>query len=184
MKTMVIRFSSVGDIVLCGGITQALAPVIFITKPAYRSLAEALPGVVEVLCPPFDALPKTADKIVDLHGNWRSRQICLAVKGPVSRIKRYDVKRRFRVWFKQGDPPPSVLSRYAEAAEIPTPSPSWGLPRKGTNDTLAIIPFCRHATKEWPVMKFAEIGHPLALSLHHQQVPQLGKYEIECRILP
>ena len=158
MKTMVIRLSSVGDIVLSGGITGALDPVIFVTKPAYRSLAKSLPGVKKVLCPPDDKLPKSVDQIVDLHGNWRSRKICHDVKGPVSRIQRHDLKRRFRVWFKQGLAPPSVIARYAEAAAVSTPTLSWGKSKKGTNDTLALIPFCRHGTKEWPLMKYAEIG--------------------------
>ena len=43
MTTVVIRFSSVGDIVLCASVTQQLAPVVFITKPRYRQLAAALP---------------------------------------------------------------------------------------------------------------------------------------------
>ena len=48
MSTVVIRYSSLGDIVLTGTVTAALAPVTFITHPRYRPLAEALPGVVAV----------------------------------------------------------------------------------------------------------------------------------------
>ena len=159
MTTLVIRFSSVGDIVLCGAVTGELAPVTFVTKPEYRSLAQALPGVVEVLCPPVDPLPKRADKIVDLHANWRSYRVRNQVQGPIYKIQRYDLTRRFRVWFKTRTRPPSVIDRYAKAARVDTPIRQWGTSKLGSNDALALIPFCRHQTKEWPTHKYVEIGN-------------------------
>ena len=158
MTTLVIRFSSVGDIVLCGAVTGALEPVIFVTNPAYRTLAAALPGVVKVICPPQDELPKQVDKIVDLHSNWRSFSVRRKVKGPVYSIDRHDLRRRFRVWLKIGKPPPPVISRYAKAAGVDEVSKEWAMPQTGPNNALAIIPFCRHRTKEWPLLKYAEIG--------------------------
>ena len=51
MHNVVIRLSSVGDIVLCGFVTGQLKPVTFITSPAYRELAMALPGVKKSTLP-------------------------------------------------------------------------------------------------------------------------------------
>ena len=48
MTSLVIRYSSMGDIVLTAGITKALSPVIFLTLERYAELAAALPGVIEV----------------------------------------------------------------------------------------------------------------------------------------
>ena len=39
MTSLVIRYSSMGDIVLTAGITKALAPVIFLTLERYASFA-------------------------------------------------------------------------------------------------------------------------------------------------
>ena len=158
MTSMVIRFSSVGDIVLCGAVTEALAPVIFVTKPEYRTLAAALPGVSQVLCPPQDNLPRQVEKIIDLHSNWRSFQIRKKVRAPVYSVQRHDLKRRLRVWLKVGHPPPSVISRYAKAAGIDRVNPTWGEKKTGSNNALALIPFCRHPTKEWPLAKYADLG--------------------------
>jgi heptosyltransferase-2 len=86
-KFLVIRFSSLGDIVLSSVITQQLArdfpdsPITFLTKSQYQSLAGILPGVTRVkgydsrqsllsLIREFNQ--EKFDNIIDLHSNWRS----------------------------------------------------------------------------------------------------------------
>ncbi|MFT5683004.1 MAG: ADP-heptose:LPS heptosyltransferase [Myxococcota bacterium] len=156
MSTVVIRYSSLGDIVLTGAVTSALAPVTFITHPRYRALVLALPGVVAV-CAGDDPLPTAADRIIDLHSSLRSRRTARRIRGPVSRVRRYDLRRRTRVHLKLGAPPPTVVERYAEAAGVPaTPAP-W-LTVSGPADALLLCPGSAWPTKAWSAAHFAALG--------------------------
>jgi ADP-heptose:LPS heptosyltransferase len=153
---LVIRFSSLGDIVLAGAVTGALGRVTFLTHPRYRTLAALLPGVEQVLCSGEDPLPRRARQIVDLHSSLRSRQICLQVRGPVRRVRRHDLRRRLRVTLKAGAPPPPVTERYARAAGVTANTTPW-LPHRG-GDALILCPTAAHATKQWPLDRFASLG--------------------------
>ena len=158
MHTVVIRLSSVGDIVLCGFVTGQLKPVTFITSPAYRELALALPGVKKVICPPEDPLPKTATKIIDLHANARSNWISSKIKGPTHRLKRYDLLRRMRVVLKWKKQPPLVIERYAQAAQITISKTPW-LNVKKEPTHLILCPFTKHKTKCWPIENYIQIAN-------------------------
>lgn len=159
MRTLVIRFSSLGDVVLAGAVTGPLAPVSFLTKAAWREVAGALPGVSEVLV--WEDRPKLAgfERIVDLHNSPRSRMLTVLASGSVSRVRRHDLRRRLRVAFKQGEPPPTVVRRYAEAAGVPPAPPPW-IRREvvAPRDRLLLCPGAAHATKRWPAARFAEVG--------------------------
>lgn len=106
-RILVIRFSSMGDIVLTSPVTRAVrriwpdAEIDFLTRSEYVGLAHALPGVSEVEClEPAKGLSRLIsrirrrkyDLVIDLHGNLRSRLVSLA--GNAGRVVRYD-KRRF-----------------------------------------------------------------------------------------
>ncbi|MGC6509804.1 MAG: glycosyltransferase family 9 protein [Myxococcota bacterium] len=157
MSTVVIRLSSLGDIVLSASITQALAPVTYITDSKYREIVSHFPGVDTVCVPTEDPLPTTANKIVDLHSNWRSFWIRKRIKGPTHAIKRFDWLRRKRVWLKTKDVPPSVMMRYAAAAGVKTRALPW-LSRNNVGSSLVICPTAQHRTKIWPMFKYIEIA--------------------------
>lgn len=92
---MIIRFSSIGDIVLTTPVIRGLrqqlaAEVHYLTKPAFRSIVSANPSVSRVFSlreKMQDTLAELAreeyDLIVDLHKNLRSQRVKLAlgVKG-------------------------------------------------------------------------------------------------------
>ncbi|MEC7987164.1 MAG: glycosyltransferase family 9 protein [Myxococcota bacterium] len=156
MPTLVIRFSSLGDIVLCAAITQHLAPVTFVTKERYRELAASLPGVESVCCPPNDPLPSNIERIVDLHNNLRSWRYTFALRVPCTRVQRYDIKRRMRVAFKVGKPPPKVIERYAQAANGPISPKPWLSPPQRRNN-LVVCPTTQHFTKAWDPERYAQI---------------------------
>ena len=158
MNTVVIRLSSLGDIVLSAAITQALAPVTYITSAPYRELVLQFPGVDSVCVPNEDPLPKQATRIIDLHANWRSFWIRQKIKGPTRRIKRYDLLRRQRVWFKTPKQPPSVIQRYAAAANVKASALPW-LTKQGSGSALLICPTARHPTKVWPSERFIALAH-------------------------
>ncbi len=86
-RVIVVRFGSVGDIVLAGGAVAALreawpdARVCFVTRAAFVDVAASLPGVDEVMAPgPAEGLRAFAARlaagglagILDLHTSLRS----------------------------------------------------------------------------------------------------------------
>jgi heptosyltransferase-2 len=157
MSTVVIRFSSLGDIVLAGAITGPLEPVVFLTLERYADIARKLPGVVEVRT--WEALGRRAldgaTRIVDLHASPRSRLATAFHSAPVRRVERHDIKRRVRVAFKS-QPPPRVIDRYAMAAQVDISPHPW-LPQ-ADGDDLVLIPGAQHATKRWPASAWIELG--------------------------
>jgi len=157
MRTLVIRFSSVGDIVLTGSITAALGDVEFLTLKRYAGLAARLPGVKVVHTWEESGRSSTEgfDRIIDLHASPRSRWATAFRKAKIRRVERYDLRRRARPSLKVS-PPPSVIERYAKAAET-TPSPSPWMP-KGDGEALLLIPLTAHPTKTWPASRYAQIG--------------------------
>ncbi len=138
---VVVRYSSLGDIVLAGAVTGALGNVWFLTLPRYHDLARRLDGVVGVLAP-GDPLPPGA-RVIDLHHNLRSARIRADV-----RVARQDLRRRARVWWKAAPADP-VITRYARAAGVPPRPPPW-LPPARRGDALILAPGAAHATKRWP----------------------------------
>jgi len=138
---VVVRYSSLGDVILAGAVTAALGDVWFLTHPRYHDLARRLSGVVGVLAP-GDPLPAGA-RIIDLHHNLRSARLPAH-----ARVERQDLRRRARVWFKTASADP-VVTRYARAAGVPAAPPPW-LPPARRGDALVIAPGAAHATKRWP----------------------------------
>ena len=157
MSTVVIRLSSLGDIVLSASITQALAPVTYVTHSRYRELVTHFPGVDNVCVPGEDPLPNSANRIVDLHANWKSFRIRRRIKGPRFVVKRYDLIRRKRVWLKSDALPPPVIERYAAAANVKANALPW-LSRINSGSALIICPTAQHPTKVWPNTNFIEIA--------------------------
>jgi heptosyltransferase-2 len=157
VSTLVIRFSSLGDIVLTGAVTGALAPVTFLTLRRYVDVAAALPGVERVHAWEDGRPNGRFDRIVDLHASPRSRWTGFRVPGTVSRVRRYDLRRRSRVTFKTA-PPPSVIDRYAAAAGVAPAALPW-LSVDGPRDALMICPGSAHATKRWGPSGFAAVAN-------------------------
>ena len=98
MKILVLRFSSIGDIVLTTPVVRQLkmqvpqAQVHFATKPAYAGLFEASPYVdkLHLLRGSLAELVRELraerfDFVVDLHNNLRSRLIRLQLLGVLGR---------------------------------------------------------------------------------------------------
>ena len=156
MQTLVIRFSSLGDVVLAGAVTGALPPVTFLTRPEWAEVAARLPGVSEVLRWGVDPLPSRWGRVIDLQASPRSRWASARLRAPVSRVRRHDLRRRLRVWLKAGAPPPKVVERYAAAAGVaPAPTP-WITSEGG--DALLLCPGAAWATKRWPAERWTELG--------------------------
>lgn len=92
MKFLVVRFSSIGDIVLCSPVIRCLkqqlpdAQIHFATKAAYASLLEHNPHVdgVHILKDDWSSFvhalkAQRFDHIIDLHNNLRSRRLSMSI---------------------------------------------------------------------------------------------------------
>lgn len=94
MKILVLRFSSIGDIVLTTPVVRCLkrqlgAEVHFLTKQSYASVLEHNPNVDRVVAFRSDVsevLPalrrERYDQVIDLHRNLRSLHVKLALRRP------------------------------------------------------------------------------------------------------
>jgi ADP-heptose:LPS heptosyltransferase len=97
LKVLIIRFSSIGDIVLTSPVSRGLheqlgAEVHFLTKKAYEPLVANSPHIQKVHCiekKGREVLPvlrrEKFDLIIDLHRNLRSRQVKWALRGVQAR---------------------------------------------------------------------------------------------------
>jgi heptosyltransferase-2 len=136
MKFLVIRLSSMGDVILTTPFLRALrqrfpeAEVHFLTKPLYAGLITSHPGADRVI--PFDAsvpLGRTGlllrgegyDAVFDLHKNLRSIPLSrMAQAGAIFRIKKATLRRWLLIAFKldllkhRGDQPAVCIEAGAE----------------------------------------------------------------------
>ncbi|MES2201540.1 MAG: glycosyltransferase family 9 protein [candidate division FCPU426 bacterium] len=129
MKILVIRLSSLGDVVLATPALRFLrekapgARIVFLTKPAFAPLLKGHPAVDEVWS--FEGNGTLArvrregfDAVLDLHGGTKSRLLSLASGARTTRVEGYLWKRRARVWLPwlRMDSPPDVAVRGIAAA--------------------------------------------------------------------
>ncbi|OVE77428.1 lipopolysaccharide heptosyltransferase II [bacterium F11] len=117
-KILVIRFSSLGDVVLSTALLPNLkkkwpdSQVSFLTKSTYASVFDRNPFVDHVYI--FDASRQTFsqltkeirlenfDMVIDLHNNVRSWFICFMARAAETiKVEKLDWARRKLVWFKR-----------------------------------------------------------------------------------
>lgn len=134
MKVLLIRFSSLGDVVLATAAVEALrqevpaAQLHVLTKPEFRSVFEGHPGVTGLLAwDPAQGLAALARElrqhgyawIVDLHANLRTRLLRVLVPGPRwSVYAKGALRRRLAVWLHRPEllaGEPHVVDRYLAA---------------------------------------------------------------------
>ena len=130
MKILVLRFSSIGDIVLTTPVVRALARQVpgavvhFATKPAYQELLDANPYIakVHVLSGSLAELvvelrAEKFDFVVDLHHNLRTRLIKLQLRVPASSFDKLNGRKWLLVRTKIDLlPRQHVVDRYLAAA--------------------------------------------------------------------
>ena len=155
--TLVVRFGSLGDVVLAGAVTGALAPVVFVTKPQWAEVAAALPGVQQVLRWAEDQVPtKGWRQVVDLQPR-RGRACCAPGSGP--RCVGYGATicgAGPGSGSRPAPPPPTVVQRYGRAAGVDARAGAWlsdasAPPRTGP---IVLCPGAAHATKRWPLPRW------------------------------
>ncbi len=127
MQTVLfIRFSSIGDIVLCSPLLRALKTqkpdtrILFVTKKQYRELLEHNPYIDKLFL--FDKdiglitkelKAEQIDFIADLHNNLRSRRLRWAIGAPSATVRKYNWEKWLLVQFKINKIPKNhIVDRY------------------------------------------------------------------------
>ena len=113
MKILLIRFSSIGDIVLTTPVIRCLKNQLanvelhFLTKDAFKEIPEANPYLSKVYSMQTSIteiigalLFEKYDLIIDLHDNIRSRQVAALLKVKTYRYNKQRFKRFLLVQFK------------------------------------------------------------------------------------
>lgn len=130
-KVLVIRFSSIGDIVLCTPVLRCLKQIAgtetevhFLTKKSFAGFMRHNPHVdkVHVLEGSLSAVIRDLkaeqfDFIVDLHNNLRSLRVKWALRRPARSFRKLNPQKWLLTTFKHNRMPDvHIVDRYMEAA--------------------------------------------------------------------
>ena len=129
MKILVVRFSSIGDIVLTSSVVRCLkeqlpnSEIHFLTKVAFKSVLEHNPNIDKVVTIQSSIKEVTSelkqekyDHMVDLHNNLRTRSLAMRLRRPTTRFPKLNWKKWKLVKFKTNSMPDvHVVERYFEA---------------------------------------------------------------------
>lgn len=201
-KILIIRFSSIGDIVLTTPVIRCLkqqlpdVEVHYLTKKGFRGILENNPYITKVHTIEKDVkevLPELKeidfDFVIDLHNNIRSAQVKMALGKPSPTFKKLNFKKWLLVNFKINKMPAEhLVDRYMQTVErLGVKSDLRGLdyfiPEQDSVATLSLpithqggyIGFvigAKHTTKQLPTEKIISICKKL-----NQPVVLLGGKE-------
>lgn len=188
-RILIIRFSSIGDIVLTSPVVRAVrakfpeADVRFVTKQQYRELVEPNPYLTGLFYLEDDlkTLAKELKRfnpevVIDLHNNLRTRILRTQVGGKWYAFNKLNVEKWLRVNMKVDKLPKlHIVDRYLEAAkEIGVSNDGKGLdfffpegflapamPSGLENGFVAVVVGAKFATKQLPEHKLVELCNGL-----------------------
>ena len=186
-KFLIIRFSSIGDIVLTTPVIRCLklqvpdAEIHFLTKHSFASILQANPYIDKVISidkSVAEILPELKkvgyDFIVDLHHNLRSKKVITSLKKSSASFPKLNFKKWLLVHFKVNKLPNiHIVDRYfAAVARLGVKNDLQGLdffiPDSNSFDTLkipqefksnyvALVIGAQHFTKRMPNAKLIEL---------------------------
>jgi heptosyltransferase-2 len=205
---VVIRLGRLGDVTLTAPTIKNLrllypaSKILFITRDMYRSLAEMLPGISNVITFPdegsyFDLVKLCAridefepDLVVDLHKNFRSFHLATLTKAPYRVI--YKKRRKERLAAVNDkifvSPVAHTVDLYNGIldqlkGERLARLPDLSLPeevlfgRKAVRDAVAIVPGASSPVKAWPTERFARLAERVVYDFKLPVHIFLGKEE-------
>lgn len=160
MKLLVVRFSSIGDVVLTTPVLRCIAQqhpnvtIHYITKQAYAGALAYNPYIAKLHTFSTDIdelLPalKTEqyDAIIDLHNNLRSRRLSAALGVKSYRFKKLNIEKWLLVNFKINKlPNQHIVDRYLAAAQqlLPLVNDNKGLDFFTSTEDEALAPTLPH----------------------------------------
>jgi ADP-heptose:LPS heptosyltransferase len=130
-KILIIRFSSIGDIVLTTPVVRCIkqqlpgAEVHYLTKRSFSGIPASNPGISKVYSISRDVAEvigqlkkERYDHVIDLHNNIRSAQVKMKLGRPSSTFRKLNLKKWLLVNLKWDLMPPlHVVDRYMEAVK-------------------------------------------------------------------
>lgn len=158
LKILVIRFSSIGDIVLTSPVVRCLhehvegSEIHFLTKKAYAEIVENNPHIYKVYTIQkrvsevmTQLKAEHYDYIVDLHNNLRSWQVMMQLRKPFRSFRKLNVRKWVMVRFKLNFlPPVHIVDRYLDAAR------AFGIKNDGLGLDFIIPPSQNVALSDLP----------------------------------
>ena len=132
MNILVVRFSSIGDIVLTSSVVRCIknqvqnAQIHYLTKDQFKPLFEANPNVDKIIgfSDTWDSLiaelkAENYDCIIDLHNNLRTKRLKLALGKPSYSFPKRNVRKYLLTKFKWNTlfENEHVVNRYFKPAE-------------------------------------------------------------------
>lgn len=186
MKILIIRFSSIGDIVLTSPVVRCLkqqlkAEIHFLTKKSFASLVENNPNVDKVFSIDknvdevvVDLKKENYDQVIDLHHNLRSMQVKRALGKPSKSFNKLNIEKWLLVNLKINRlPDKNIVDRYSETvSHLGVKNDMKGLdffiPKKDEVEIsslpeifqkgyIAFVIGAKHNTKKLPVEKIISI---------------------------
>ena len=187
MKVLIIRFSSIGDIVLTTPVVRCLKQQLlgieihYLTKPAFAPILQANPYIDKVITLKKN-LRETArmlkdegyDQIIDLHNNQRTWLLKNMLRAPARSFNKINMAKWLMVNFKVNKlPHVHIVDRYLETVLqlginndgqgldyfIPEEErvSSLELPETHGNNYIAIAIGAQHNTKKLPQHKLIQL---------------------------
>ena len=186
-KILIIRFSSIGDIVLTTPVIRCLKmqkpemEIHFLTKKSFKGIVENNPYLTKVHCIEKDVKEivkelkkENFDFVVDLHNNIRSMQTKTALGKPSASFRKLNFKKWMLVNFKINKMPAMhIVDRYLQTvAQLGIVNDNKGIdffipekdevalssiPVSHQNGYLGFVIGARHYTKQLPISKIISI---------------------------
>jgi ADP-heptose:LPS heptosyltransferase len=189
-KILVVRFSSIGDIVLTSPVIRCLkqqtgAQVHYLTKESFASIVRNNPNVDKVITirskvaeAKQELLSENYDHIIDLHHNLRSSQVKRLLKKPSTSFPKLNMEKWLLVNAHINILPPiHIVDRYFETGkELGVKNDGKGLeyfidpkneidilslPEKFRSGFIALTVGAKFGTKQMPVKMISRIIHQL-----------------------
>ena len=187
MKILILRFSSIGDIVLTSPVVRCLkqqlknSEIHYLTKKSFFSVVENNPNIDKVFSFEKDiseVLPELKkenyDCVIDLHHNLRSMQVKRALGKPSKSFNKLNIEKWLLVNLKINRlPDKHIVERYFETvAHIGVKNDLKGLnffidvkdeidisslPKEFSTGYIALVIGAKHNTKKLPTEKIISI---------------------------
>jgi heptosyltransferase-2 len=174
MKLLLIRFSSLGDVVLATAaanfIKEALpeAEITFLCKPAYAPMLQGHPSLSRVWARQGSDLQwlrrirsERFDAVLDLQGKLRSRAYAAFSGSKCGRLRNQALERRLRVWL-----PSRRMAPFVDASQkgVQAAAQLLGLPEKNARPSLSVAPQAAVWASEFLASQGHQGGELVAIS--------------------